>query len=265
MKILKNEGSFEILSISNNIIENIAKAARTCYQSQDKASPANDLALVKNIIKRGHGAMLEFADLTVQFNNCSRGFTHEMVRHRPCSYAQESTRYVNESNLLVVVPPHKDENEEIIHYPIFSSEKETASYSVTSLKNWIEMNESAYQSLIKAGWKPEDARTILPTNTKSQIVVKTNVREWRHILSLRCDMFAHWEIRAVMLKLLKWCQENIPVIFDDFHFFDNGRYARMIPSKEQIKDTLRHFYKTLPIEQQEAIIEELIKSAIKEV
>ncbi|MCK4521982.1 MAG: FAD-dependent thymidylate synthase [Nanoarchaeota archaeon] len=95
MKILKNAGSFEVLSKPENVIKNIATAARTCYQT--KGTPESDVVLVKRLVDRGHTAMLEFGDMTVQFNNLSRGFTHELVRHRLCSYAQESTRFVDES------------------------------------------------------------------------------------------------------------------------------------------------------------------------
>jgi len=70
MKILKNAGTYEILTKTDNIIESIARAARTCYQSQDKASPENNIKLVKNLLNRGHEAMLEFADMTIKFLNC---------------------------------------------------------------------------------------------------------------------------------------------------------------------------------------------------
>ena len=63
--------------------------------------------------------MIEFGDMTVRFQKISRGFTHEMVRHRLCSFAQESTRYVDESELSCVIPPHKSKNEILIQL-IFS-------------------------------------------------------------------------------------------------------------------------------------------------
>ena len=109
MKILKNEGQFEILSKTEDVVWQIANAARTCYKSFYKQSDENDLMLVKNLLNRGHFAMIEFADMTVKFTKVSRGVTHELVRHRLASFAQESTRYVNESDLHVVVPPHKEE------------------------------------------------------------------------------------------------------------------------------------------------------------
>ena len=162
MKILKNVGTFEILSKTDNIIEMIAKAARTCYQSQDKTSPENDIKLVKNLLSRGHEAMIEFADMTVKFLNCSRGMTHEMVRHRLCSFAQESTRYVDESDFEMVVPPHLDE-----HAPTKRSSKPI---------EYFHLEGEMYRSLRESGWKPEDARQILPNALKSEIVVKANFK-----------------------------------------------------------------------------------------
>ena len=116
--------------------------------------------------------------------------------------------------------------------------------NMPNLKSWFSDNEYAYKMLREKGWKPEDARQVLPIATRSQIVVGANIREWRHIFTMRCDKFAHWEIRSVMLKLLKWCQENVPVVFDDFEFFetDDGKeYARSTPSYSVMKDNIQHF------------------------
>jgi thymidylate synthase (FAD) len=233
MKILKNAGTFTVLSKTDDVIHSIAVAARTCYQSQEFATDENDEKLVKNLMKREHYAMIEFADMTVRFDNCSRGLTHELVRHRLCSFAQESTRYVDESDFEVVVPPHRDENEELT---LFGGIK-------TSIINWFKLNEDMYRTLRKIGWKPEDARQVLPA-VKAQIVIKCNLREWRQIFIMRCDHTAHWEIRSVMLDLLAWCKTNIPIIFDDFVFFttkDGIKYARPVISEFKLTEQLKHY------------------------
>ena len=72
-----------------------------------------------------------------------------------------------------------------------------------------------YRGLRKVGWIPQDARQILPIGIKSQIVITANLREWRHIFKLRCAPDAHWEIRRVMINLLKDVQQIVPIIFDD--------------------------------------------------
>lgn len=236
MRVLKNSGSFKILSEPRDIIQKIADAARTCYQSQEFANENKNISLVRNLIKRGHFAMIEFADMTVQFNNICRGFTHEMVRHRLCSFAQESTRYVDESDFKTVVPPHKDENEKIIQLTL-PNDREIK----LSLKEWFALNEQCYRVLRDHGWKPEDARQVLPIATKSQIVVKANIREWRRIFHMRCDKFAHWEIRGVMLQLLNKCKKDIPLVFDDYKFYkqDSKSAVEYYPMLE-LQDIMEH-------------------------
>jgi len=235
MKILKNQGTFEVLSKSDDIIGAIARSARTCCQSQDKASPENDIKLVKNLITRGHGAMLEFADMTVRFDNCSRGFTHEMIRHRLCSFAQESTRYVDEKEFEFIVPPHRDETEKV----------EVSDYETMYIpvENWLQVNSNVYRELRDIGWKPEDARQVLPNALKSEIVVKADMREWRHIFDMRTSEFAHWEIRKVMVDLLKWSKQNIPLIFDDFFVYEkNGiEYGHKVMSKFNLQKEIEFY------------------------
>lgn len=238
MKVYKNQGKFEVLSKTEDIIWQIANAARTCYKSFDKQSEESDLKLVASLLKRGHHAMIEFADMTVKFSQISRGVTHELVRHRLASYAQESTRYVNESDLHVIVPSHKNELTEMI-----TSEKSMAEHFGDV--------ETMYCSLIEEGWRPEDARQVLPIATEAPICIKANLREWLQIFDMRTDKFAHWEIRAVMLKLLKYCQENIPLIFDDYHFFttESGQeYARRVIPISVLKDKIKHLLIAKPEE-----------------
>ena len=216
--------------------------------------------------------------MTVRFDNCSHGMTHELVRHRLCSFAQESTRYVDESDFQVIVPPNRDETVKVnvilpesVIYKICEDaslhcivkgmglndcidyNKESLAKCIReevnfSLENWFDLNEQIYRALRKAGWKPEDARQVLPTAIKSQIVVKANMREWRNIFRMRCDKFAHWEIRKVMLDLLGWCKVNVPVLFDDFHFFRKGDsdYARQIFQADRIADDLYHYIQAFP-------------------
>lgn len=233
MEILKDAGTFEVLTKPEDVISQIARAAETCYQSQDKASPERDIKMVKSLIKRRHMAMIEFADMTVRFDLISRGFTHEDVRHRLCSFAQKSTRYVDESEFQVVVPPHHDIDEQF----------DVSHEGTLSLRQWFQMNEEMYRALRKNGYKPEDARQVLPIAIKSQIVQKANLREWRHIFKMRCDKFAHWEIRGVMLRLLTWCKDNIPVIFDDFHFFvdDGKQYAAQVLPASMLRRYIREY------------------------
>lgn len=215
------EGSYKILTPLDWLPQQlliIERAGRTCYQSyRGEINQETARKFIRMIIKREHFSVLEHSLLTVKFDNCSRGFTHELVRHRLMSISQESTRYVDYStgsdelnltgiNIKFIVPPHRDANELL-------------KLSDGSEMNIVEMAKKAemyYLALRQGGWTPEDARQILPIGLKSEIVVSCNLREWRHIFYMRTARSAHWEIRTVMCKLLRELKNIIPVMFEDF-------------------------------------------------
>ena len=100
-----------------------------------------------------------------------RGVTHELVRHRLCSFAQESTRYVNyQEGLSIALPTGLKEK-----HPEVQEEYEKAFMEA----------ELHYSRLIELGEAPQQARAVLPTALKTEIVVTTNMTEWEHILNLR--------------------------------------------------------------------------------
>jgi len=219
-KILKNAGSFKILTPKKELHEQllrIERAGRTCYQSEKKITEKSAKKFVKMILGRGHESVIEHSNMTVQFSNLSRGFTHELVRHRLCAFSQESTRYVDYARegegvdldafqLKCIVPPHRDENKKV----------ELEDNRKLSIKEMYGEIEKFYRALRKSDWIPEDARQVLPIGIKSQIVVSANLREWRHIFKMRTSKFAHWEIRKIMGDLLVKVQKIVPVVFDDF-------------------------------------------------
>lgn len=189
-----------ILGNSENALQQIERAARTCYQSGDRVGPGSAEKITKSLRDRGHHAMLEFAELTVRFVT-NRGVTHELVRHRLCSFAQESTRYVRyDGDMEFIKPVWWDDSTEDTQ-DIFLAQ--------------CILTESCYKKLLKEGWQPQQAREILPNALKTEIVVKANLREWRHILSLRCAKVAHPQIRALMLELLEDIKSIVPIVFDD--------------------------------------------------
>ena len=214
-KILKNKGDYKILAImasldNENPLHLIEKAGRTAYQSQDKITVDSVIKFVEMLRDRGHESVLEHSAMTVEFNNVSRGFTHELVRHRLAAYTQESTRYVDESNFLVVIPPDKNADEKVVELNLPNGMKAKVSF-----QEWMDLNEQMYRGLRKANWIPQDARQVLPIGIKAQIVATANFRQWRHIFKLRIAPGAHWEIKRVMLNLLAEVKTKIPIIFDD--------------------------------------------------
>lgn len=214
MDLLVNRGEFEILGQpEGDFNEIIKKAATTCYQSESttKKSPSE---FVKMLLDLGHWSMFDHIHVTVKFKNCSRGFTHELVRHRIAAYAQESTRYVDESNLKLIGPPNHD----LVHesYVLENPHLKSLIGQALSFKDMGEIIECFYRTLKYYGWKNEDARQLLPIGTKSEIVMTADFTEWRHVFALRTQKQAHWEIRYVMVNLLKEFKTRFAPIFDDF-------------------------------------------------
>ncbi len=227
MKTIQNEGRFKILAIVSGIdgkspLELIEWAGRTAYKSHHRINKASAKKFVEKIRKLGHESVLEHSLMTVEFTNISRGFTHELVRHRLASYTQQSTRYVDKSNFKVIAPPNKNINKKIVELTLPNKEKIKISFN-----QWLELNEQMYTGLKKAEWKTQDARQVLPIGIEAPIVISANLREWRHIFKMRCAKAAHWEIRSLMVKLLKQVQKLIPVIFDDFEISKHGQSARV--------------------------------------
>jgi thymidylate synthase (FAD) len=223
MKIVNNKPTHKILAImaglkGSNPLQLIESAGRTAYQSQARITNNSAKIFVENIRKLGHESVIEHSSMMVQFNNVSRGFTHELVRHRLAAFTQESTRYVDESDFKIIAPPNKDLNNKLVTLNIGRSKTVEVSF-----KDWMNLNEQMYRGLRRAGWVPQDARQVLPNAINAQIVCTANFREWRHIFKLRTSPAAHWEIKEVMIKLLKEVQKKVPVIFDDFKISKNGK------------------------------------------
>ena len=224
---LRGKGAGIILNLPNELHRHlmvIERAGRVCYRSERKEiTQDTGTAFIRRIIASGHESVIEHSSLTVMFENVSRGFTHEMVRHRLCAFSQESTRYVDyaegkmdheKANLIFVMPPHRD-------------------LEGSMICNMVEDMEEMYKYLREIDWKPEDARQFLPNGLCSKIVVTANFREWRHIFEMRCQKVAHWEIRYIMCDLLRELKVIIPVIFEDFQLSTepdkNGyRYATKV-------------------------------------
>jgi thymidylate synthase (FAD) len=204
MKIIKPY--YQILSNIDGaeILKKIEGAGRTCYKSEDKITENSAVKFAKMLIKSGHHSVIEHIFISVRFI-CDRGVTHELVRHRLASYSQESTRYANYSK-------DKFGNEIKVIEPLFWA-KDSKEYSLW--KEAMLNSEKYYMSLLENGAKPEQARSVLPNSLKTEIVMTCNLREWRHVFTLRCSKAAHPQMREIMIPLLKEFSEKIPVIFDD--------------------------------------------------
>lgn len=200
----------------HKILKHIEKIARTCYKSEDLINDESAEKMIKKLIKMNHLAMIEHASVSVLFT-CDRGVTHEIVRHRVASYAQESTRYVNYS---------KDKFGNEIGYidiaggiALDTKMKDLPVETIDAIiSEWHQAcidAEKHYMKILELGATPQIARSVLNNSTKSDINVTMNLREWRHFFELRCDTPAHPQMRELVIPLLKEMSEVIPIVFDD--------------------------------------------------
>jgi thymidylate synthase (FAD) len=208
MKIV--ESSYEILTdISpeavKQMMRNIERIGRTCYKSEDKIAKDSYKTFVNMIVSKNHLAVIEHEKLSVRFIT-DRGISHEMVRHRLASFAQESTRYCNYSN-------DKFGHELVFVCPFTENEiaENTEGYCLW-LKSMQEAEDS-YMNLLSVGVKAQMARSVLPNSTKTEVVVTTNLRHWLEIFSQRDSSAAHPQMRRLMHKLHLELQEAMPLIF----------------------------------------------------
>jgi thymidylate synthase (FAD) len=190
----------ELLFITPNAEKLIESAGRTCYLSFGKQGRGTEKAFIRMLIKKGHLSVLEHAHATFRISGVSRAFTHQFVRHRLCSYSQQSQRYVDESNFNYVEPESVRNNSKA--HSVFTEFMGNA--------------KKAYSELQKLGIKNEDARFVLPNAVETQIVVTANLREWRHIIELRGEPGAQWEIRRAAIEILKILKKHAPTVFGDF-------------------------------------------------
>lgn len=136
---------------------------------------------------------------------CDRGVSHEFVRHRVFSFAQESTRYCNYSkdkfgNELTFIQPCYLNEAELAQYGpyhLVSRNKSPESIFICSLNN----AEKDYLTLIESGWKAQEARAVLPNALKTELVMTGFVTDWQHFFDLRCASNAHPQARELAIPL----------------------------------------------------------------
>jgi thymidylate synthase (FAD) len=187
----------ELIAITPDAQKVIEQAGRTCYMSFDKIDDDSQAGFIKRLIKMGHESPLEHAYATFRIKNCSRAMTHQLVRHRLMAVSQQSQRYVDEEEFTYVMPE--------------SMPVELVDEFHKDMKTIQEM----YHKWREKGLKKEDARFVLPNACTSEIVVSANFREWRHILTVRTDKGAQWEIKKAAQRILDTLKKLAPACFED--------------------------------------------------
>lgn len=220
-------------NVAKELYKKLELAGRTCYKSEDKITDESAAAFVKNCIERGHEAMIEHASMTVKFI-VDRGVSHELVRHRLASFAQESTRYCNYSkdkfgNEITVIEPiffkdipedrRREINMAVSGKPVVMKGKLTDhELAYFHWNTGCSESENEYFGMLSYGATPQEARSVLPNSLKTEVIMTANMREWRHFFKLRAAGITgkpHPQMLEVAVPLLNWCREVFPELFGD--------------------------------------------------
>lgn len=218
------EASYEILTHIDGVkeLQHIERIGRVCYKSEGVITEDGESAkkFVAMLIKRGHEAMIEHSTLSVKFI-VDRGVSHELVRHRIASFAQESTRYVNYSlekfgNQINVIDIKGGIRLDRTMMNAIDKDREIWFNIIDEWESAMNDAERHYIRMIELGATPQIARSVLPNSTKTEITITANYREWRNFFKLRTDKnTVHPSMLEVTLPLLEELKEKLPIIFGD--------------------------------------------------
>lgn len=201
------------------IMKRLERACRTCYRSESSISDDSYKRLLKNCINRGHESILEHEKITIRMI-CDIGVYKDLTRHRFASFSIESTRYCNygkdkfDNEIKFIKPCNIDDS--------------TQTYTI-----WLDTMsfiEKQYLLMSNNNATPDQMRMILPHSTASEVTMTSNIREWKHILELRCSNKAHPSVQQVMIPLLLHFKEKMPDIFEDVEYntqFPKEQYAQL--------------------------------------
>nr|DAZ07241.1 MAG TPA: Thymidylate synthase complementing protein [Caudoviricetes sp.] len=171
-----------LIQATPNPIETIAQIASICYDSD----PKNPLGLVKHLYRNGHHSVFEHIYFTFKIEGISRACSHQLVRHRHCSFTQRSQRYCSEDGFKVILPPSIEKD--------YSSE--------CDYEHIVRDIDEAYAELQNNGIPNEDARYILPNACETSLYLSCNLRELIHMSNERLCSKAQWEIRQLVQQMV---------------------------------------------------------------
>ena len=217
MKIIEPEIIIDTFD-SVQIMQNLERACRTCYRSEDKITDESYKTLLKNCINRGHESILEHEKITIRMI-CDIGVYKDLTRHRHASFSIESTRYCNYGK-------DKFDNELKFIKPCNIEPGQIYAFWMNEMQNI----EHTYQEMSRHGCTPDQMRMILPHSTAATVTMTANIREWKHILELRASKHTHPSVQQLMIPLLLEFKKTMPEIFDNIEYnteFKSSRYAEV--------------------------------------
>lgn len=181
----------------------VATAAKLCYSSKtltelyEKNKEADNEKFLLKLAELGHQSPLEHATFTFGIEGVSRALLAQITRHRIASYSVKSQRYVDETDMTVVLPPS-----------IINNAAKAKKYAAA-----LKTAKDTYAELLELGVEKEDARMVLPNACTTQMIMTMNARSLMNFFKLRCCNRAQWEIRELADEMLKQCKEIAPLLF----------------------------------------------------
>ncbi len=191
----------ELVNVTEEPEASIARAARISHQAtgrDEEYSDSEDRELIRKLRDWGHWSPFEFASATFYVEGVSRSCLAQLTRHRLASFMVRSMRYVKQKPEEVVIPDSVEE----------------AGLADEYGEKYAELHE-LYQKSVEEGVPKEDARFLLPIGSKTSLYLKTNFREFRHIIDLRGSKEAQWEIRELAESFHEKLAEIAPSVFED--------------------------------------------------
>jgi thymidylate synthase (FAD) len=200
---------------------------RACYRSWEPGLNPNVTRIrtdrreyFANILRSGHGSVLEHANYSFALRNCSRVLTHELVRHRAGSaFSQESLRYVRLTDIGFRVPPAL----EPVREQVLSIVEQLEEFQVTAAKE-LGIEEDGVPFHVKKE-VTSALRRLAPIGLSTDIVWTANARTLRHVIEMRTAEGAEEELRLVFDEIARVMQAEAPDLFQDFVRQDDGSWV----------------------------------------
>ncbi|MGA2164594.1 MAG: FAD-dependent thymidylate synthase [Solirubrobacteraceae bacterium] len=200
---------------------------RACYRSWEPGLNPNvsrirtdRQAYFANILRSGHGSVLEHANYSFAIRNCSRVFTHELVRHRAGSaFSQESLRYVRLTDIGFRVPPAL----EPVRDQVLSIVEQLEEFQLSAAAT-LGIDEQGVPFHVKKE-VTSALRRLAPIGLSTDIVWTANARTLRHVIEMRTAEGAEEELRLVFDKIARIMLAETPNLFQDFLRQDDGTWV----------------------------------------
>lgn len=200
---------------------------RACYRSWEPGLNPNVSKIrtdrreyFANILRSGHGSVLEHANYSFALRNCSRVFTHELVRHRAGSaFSQESLRYVRLTDIGFRVPPAL----EPVREQVLSIVEQLEEFQVSAAAK-LGIDAQGVPFHVKKE-VTSALRRLAPIGLSTDIVWTANARTLRHVIEMRTAGGAEEELRLVFDEIARIMCTEAPNLFQDFARQDDGSWV----------------------------------------